>query len=483
MGKRLAGTIPGILAAAIAALLFAAPADAQTQTSFRNPVLPVDTSGGDSPDPWLFRHNGRYWINYTSDGQLVYRSARVLDALADAPERRIWPPAGQTEPVDRKAEPWAPETHLINGHWYVYYTATAAGTGVRAHRIYVLESRTDSPAGPYRFKSELSLPQPYAIDGTVFSLKGKLYLAYSGGPLFTPASIYLTKLSNPWTVKGLPIVISTPEYDWEKQSFAINEGPEALIHGGKLNLIFSASWCGSGLYALGRLTVPSGSNLMQASTWAGSKFPDPVFETSAVRGVYGPGHGSFFSTGGGRQWWNVYHATDQAGKGCFTGGLRTTRVQPFTWNADGTPRFGTPASLNADLRSPAPDRTIAIQAEKNRSFPATGRATRVKDRRFFGYAGITLKPKTGKLPAMKLGILRKGRYRLFLRVLAEPDSKRLGVVLPDGRMVSRRITRQSEQVVNVDMGTVSLNRGRRFLRLRSMSPVTLDQIRLQPVRK
>lgn len=475
--------VPAIACVVLTALLLSAPAEAQTQSSFRNPVLPLDASGNDSPDPWLFRHDGRYWINYTSDGQLVYRSARVLDGLADAREHRIWPPEGQTEPVERGAELWAPETHRIGNRWYVYYTATAAGTGIYSHRIYVLESRSDSPAGPYRFKAELSLPQPYAIDGTVFEVKGRLYLAYSGGPAFTPASIYLAELSDPWTVKGMPIEISTPEHDWEKQSFAINEGPEALIHGGKLNLIFSASWCGSGLYALGRLTVPAGADLADPATWADSKFPDPVFETDAGRGVYGPGHGSFFGTNGGKEWWNVYHATDEAGKGCFTGGLRTTRVQRFTWNRDGTPRFGSPASLRNDLVAPKPDRTIAIQAELKRSFRSSARASRIEDRRFFGYAGMTLKPKSGKLPAMKFGILRKGRYRLFLRVLGGPRAGWLKLVRPDGQKVTRKLARPRERVINLNLGTVNLNRGRRFLRLRSGQPVSLDQIRLQPERK
>jgi GH43 family beta-xylosidase len=32
---------------------------------------------------------------------------------------------------------------------------------------------------------------------------------------------------------------------------------------------------------------------------------------------------------------------------------RTTRVQRFTWNADGTPNFGTPLSLSTQITPPA----------------------------------------------------------------------------------------------------------------------------------
>jgi GH43 family beta-xylosidase len=474
-----------VLIAGLGLLSLAGSADAAKppkQLSLRNPILPLDATNDDSPDPWIFRHNGRYWINYTSSGKLIYRKATRLAGLADAPEVQIWPPEGQTEPDERSADLWAAETHRIDGRWFVYYSANSHSEGVTRHRMYVLESQTRSPAGPYEFKGQLNVPDPYAIDGTLIQLRGKLYVAYSGGPNFTPAAIRLVRLSNPWTVKGLPITISNPEYAWEKEGFPINEGPEVLIHGKQLHMIYSASWCGSGLYALGRLTVPKSSDLMNPATWANAKYPDPVFQTAAARGVYGPGHGSFFTTDGGRHFWNVYHATEQPGKGCFTGGLRTTRVQPFTWNYDGTPNFRRPVSVDQDVRAPTQDATIAIQAESSK-FNDPARATRLDERRFFGYAGMTLEPAEGKLTAMRFRLNRPGPYRLFLRVLAGPESGVLTLVRPDGREVSRDTTREKTGPVELNMGRMKLNRGRRFLRLRSTVPVKLDQIRLQPQRK
>jgi GH43 family beta-xylosidase len=143
-------------------------------------------------------------------------------------------------------------------------------------------------------------------------------------------------------------------------TLAINEGPEVLEHRGTLNVIYSASWCGTGQYALGRLTVPARANLLDPATWQDAKSPVAVFQGDPARGVYGPGHGSFFTSPDGRESWMAYHATEDR-RGCFTGGLRTTRAQPFTWNADGTPDFGTPVSLDADIPAPAGDGTIAVQ--------------------------------------------------------------------------------------------------------------------------
>lgn len=452
------------------------------QTSIRNPILPVDAAGVDSPDPWIFRHDGRYWINYTSDGRLVYRSAPRLDRLGSAPERRIWPPEGTPEPADRSRELWAPETHRINGRWYVYYTASGPGE-LGQHRMYVLESMGSGPAGPYTFKGQLSLPEPFAIDGTILRLDGHIYMLYSGGPTFAPTSIELVELENPWTVKGLPLTISSPEYGWEKNGFRINEGPQVLKHGKWLHIVYSASWCGTGMYALGRLTVPVTADPLAPATWAGSKFPDPVFTGDPDRGVYGPGHGSFFTRNDGRESWNVYHATDEAGKGCFTGGVRTTRAQRFGWNRDGTPSFGRPVSLSRDIPAPAGDRTIAFQAE-SAGFGGSKRATRIGDRRLHGYAGRNLTPagEDGILPAMRFRLPRGGMYRLYLRVLGSPAGDAITLLRPRGSHSTRNRSEKNGGPVELDMGRIRLVKGRRHLRLRSQAPVVLDQVRLQPLR-
>ncbi len=481
MGTRIFRTallaLLSILGAGIAAVPALAAKPPAQPSSLRNPILPLSADGDDSPDPWVFRHNGTYWINYTSNRKIVYRSAAVLGALGSAPERTVWPPEGQVEPAGRSVEVWAPETHKVGGRWYIYYTAKGPNE-VDAHRMFVLESKTKSPAGPYEFKAQLELPQPYAIDGTVFQAGGKLYLAYSGGPRFTPTSIYLAELSNPWTVKGTPIMISTPEYGWEKIPVGINEGPEALLHGNKLHIIFSASWCGSGMYALGRVTVPKKANLTDPETWAGAKYPDPVFETDDARGVYGPGHGSFFTSNGGKEYWNVYHATEEAGKGCFTGGSRSTRVQRFTWKEDGSPNFGRPVSLTSDIHAPKGDNTIAVQAESSK-FLAPSRVSTLAERRFYGYSGVTLTPAGDRLPAMRFRLRRKARYQVYVRVLGGPEAGRVSLIRPDGHRVTRNAARSESGAIELNMGRMRLGKGLRSLRLRSATPVSLDQIRLQ----
>jgi len=469
-----------------AAVLGPAPAAAGAHTSWRNPVIPETAGGGDTPDPWLFLHGGRYWLTYTSTSWIEVRSAKRLASLAAARPRRLWPRPGSAEPAERCCAIWAPEIHRLRGprgkRWYVYYTASGANEGL-AHRLYVLESAGRDPDGPYRFKGQLRVPQAYAIDPTVASVRGRLYLIYSGGSSFAPTSLFLAPLSNPWTVSGAPIEISRPTLPWETAVFAINEGPEVLVHGNALNVIYSASWCGTGAYALGRLTVPRNANLLDPATWSGAKHPLPLFASAPERGVYGPGHGSFFTSPDGRQSWMVYHATDDQ-RGCFTGGLRTTRAQPFRWNADGTPDFGAPVSLSTDISAPGGDGTIAVQAEDAVRKPTTPRSEVVADRRLFGYQGLLVRPAgTGSvLPSLWVRVPRSGRYAIRLRVLGGPSTGRVTLAPRHHRSVTRSARRATEHAVELDFGSLWLRAGRLEVRLRSPSSLTLDQLRLQPRR-
>lgn len=455
--------------------------------SLRNPVIPVTASGEDTPDPWLFRHDGRYWLTYTTGRRIEVRSAATLAGLASVRPRRLWPRAGPAEPPERCCQVWAPEVHRLRGpsgpRWYVYFAANAGE--VTEHRMYVLESARDDPAGPYRFKAQLQVPHPYAIDATVASVGGRTFLIYSGGTSFTPASLFLAPLSDPWTVGGPPLEISRPALPWETVVFAINEGPEVLVRGGRLHVIYSASWCGTGAYALGRLTVPRDANLLDPAVWRDAKHPAPLFGKAPARGVFGPGHGSFFTSPDGRESWMVYHATDDD-RGCFTGGLRTTRAQRFRWRADGTPDFGEPVSLADDIAAPGGDGTIAVQAESAlRRGRLGGRAEAVDDRRLFGYRGVAVRPaRRGRASAaLRVRVPRTGRYAAHLRVLGGPAARAITVVRPGGRSVTRSVRRTRERAVELHVGVLALEAGTAVLRLRSRRAMTLDQVRLEPRRR
>jgi len=314
-----------------------------TAATFRNPL---NNSG---PDPWLTYYDGYYYLAATTWGDaatgLTMRKAATIAELKTATPIRIW----QDSTASRCCNYWAPEFHLLtstNGtHWYGYYTGGAAGTNYAANQhIHVIESASTDPLGPYTYKGQLV--SRAALDGSILQLNGALYAIY--GIWDSVQNIYIQAMSNPWTTTGSGVKISTPLYDWERQTGPVNEGPVALQHSGKTFIIYSASACWGPDYKLGMLTY-TGTNPLDASSW--TKSTQPVFQRSDANGVFAPGHNTFFKSPDGTEDWMIYHANSSASGACDMS--RTPRIQKFTWNADGTPNFGEPVSTGADLAVPS----------------------------------------------------------------------------------------------------------------------------------
>lgn len=65
-----------------------------------------------------------------------------------------------------------------------------------------------------------------------------------------------------------------------------------------------------------------------------------------LTGVY-----RFFYSPDGKEIWNVYHATANAKGTCD--GNRYTMAEKVNWKADGTPDFGVPSALSAEIQVPS----------------------------------------------------------------------------------------------------------------------------------
>ena len=327
---------------------------ATSSSTFTNPVLPT------GPDPWVeYKDGWYYYMNTTVKNLTVWKTRNVAD-LKSAQKKVVWTPPA-TGPYSHDI--WAPEIHFLRGKWYIYFSGDA-GTN-QTHRIWVIENASPDPLqGEWTFKGKLADPaDKWAIDASVFEDQGWLYAIWSGwqGDENGTQSIYIARLKNPWTVEGPRARISTPEYPWEKVGdippilkegnpphIDVNEGPEILRHNNKLFLIYSASACWTDNYALGMLTADSGAVLINPAAW--KKSPQPVFQQSPKAHVYATGHNSFFRSPDGKQDWIIYHANSQPGQGC--GWHRAPHAQPFTWNDDGSPNFGTPVPTGKPLPKP-----------------------------------------------------------------------------------------------------------------------------------
>lgn len=321
-------------------------ADKQT---FTNPLLPYGA------DPYSIYKDGYYYYTHTAGDKLVLWKTKNITDLKNAKGVTVWaPPPG----TNYSRELWAPEIVFINNKWYIYFAADDGKN--ENHRMYVIENSGPDPIqGEWIFRGKIADPaDKWAIDGDVFEHKNQLYMLWSGweGDVNGMQNIYIAKMSNPWTIDGNRVKISSPQLEWERHGSLgnnefvyVNEGPQYLKGKNKVFVIYSASGCWTDFYTLGMLTANDTANLLDPSSW--KKSPEPVFKPEAGSGIYGAGHNSFFKSPDGKEDWILYHANDSPGDGC--GKKRKPRAQKFTWQKDGTPWFGSPVSNSKSLAVPS----------------------------------------------------------------------------------------------------------------------------------
>ncbi|WP_460686448.1 glycoside hydrolase family 43 protein [Niabella aquatica] len=323
------------------------PPEVTKPAKFQNPLL------NSAPDPWVAQRGGFYYFLQTHGNRIEIRKTAAMNQLATAPSTVVFnaPASGANS-----RDVWAPEMFFLQGKWYIYYTASN-GQDVN-HRMFVLENANEDPTTQNWVDKGQLITQPnnlWSIDGSILEYKNELFFIWSGRPGAATGNltqnIYISKMSNPYTLTGETVMISTPQNAWETKGFAVNEGPEILKNGkGDVFLIYSASYCGTDDYCLGMLTLAKDANPLLPASW--TKTPNPVF--TKIPTAYGPGHNGFFKSKDGKEDWIVYHANMESrpdNSGC--GNSRSTRMQKFTWNANGTPNFGEPVAAGAFINAPA----------------------------------------------------------------------------------------------------------------------------------
>ncbi|MCB2379054.1 glycoside hydrolase family 43 protein [Hymenobacter sp. BT635] len=316
-----------------------------TATTFTNPLLP---SG---PDPWVYQKDGFYYYLHTTNTSLrIWKTARMSD-LGTTPSVLAWSP---TPGGPASGNLWAPELHFLEGKWYIYYTAGPPGSDLGQQRTWVLENTAADPTtGTWTDKGRIFNPSAdfWAIDGTVLEQNNKRYFIWSGhNGLDGVQRIYISEMSNPWTLVGPRVELSRPEFNWENVGPPyVNEGPEILKRGDKTFLVYSASFCGSDQYALGMLTATSTADPLLPASW--KKSTTPVFSQNPANRAYATGHNGFFKSRDGQEDWIIYHANSNPNEGCVE--KRNPRMQKFTWNADGTPNFGVPVAIGVPITKPS----------------------------------------------------------------------------------------------------------------------------------
>ncbi|MDL2303068.1 glycoside hydrolase family 43 protein [Dysgonomonas sp. OttesenSCG-928-D17] len=340
------------------ALLFNTSCSSQENRGYE-PELPEDKKyftnpiKADGADPWMIRHDGKYYLSESSgNAKINVITSPTITDMGSGVSVCVW-----ESPVDgmagAKYNLWGPHLNYVKGSWYIYYCAqSTADSEFTSQRMWALKSTTASPLGPYEDMGEVidSNDKEWAIDGSIIERgNGDLYFVWSGIPDLNTLHqhTYIAKMLNPTRIDRSTIVkISSPTETWETSVRPIQEGQRPLIidKNGKTIIMFSANGSWSDEYCLGSLTNTDG-NYLNPSSW--TKSVQPVFKKT--NNIFGPGGASYVKSPDGTQDWIVYHSAKRKGSGWD----RSVHTQKFTWDANGDPVFGEPATNGVKLEKPS----------------------------------------------------------------------------------------------------------------------------------
>lgn len=298
-------------------------------------------------DPYVYRHtDGTYYFTASVPAydRIVLRRAKTLEGLARAEEVTVWT-RHETGPMG--AHIWAPELHYLDGRWYLYF---AGGEAEKKWEIrpYVLECvQSDPMTGKWEEKGKMQAAegddfsfQAFSLDGTVFENRGKRYYVWAEkvGVGKQISNLYIAEMETPCRLKTVQVLLTTPDYDWERVGFWVNEGPAIIKKGGKIYLTYSASETGIS-YCLGMLTVSEEADLLDPRSWKKERYP--VLTGDEKKGIYGPGHNSFTVDEDGNDVM-VYHARTEkeiTGDPLYNPN-RHAMLMKIDWDKEDKPIFG-----------------------------------------------------------------------------------------------------------------------------------------------
>ena len=297
-------------------------------------------------DPYVYKHtDGTYYFTASLpdyDG-IALRKADKLFNLKDAPEKMIWK---KHDKGIMSFHVWAPELHFIFGKWYIYFAAGDVDD-IWAIRPYVLECLGDDPFNdewiekgmmqcsdedPFSFRA-------FSLDATVLENHGEYYFIWAEkvGVGKQISNLYIAKMESATKLSTVQVLLTTPDYDWERVGFWVNEGPAFIKNDGKIYMTYSASETGVA-YCIGMLSADENDDLLDPKSWEKRRMP--VLKTSEELKIYGPGHNSFTVNDEGEPVM-IYHARTEAeivGNPLYNPN-RHAMVMKVKWNESGEPEF------------------------------------------------------------------------------------------------------------------------------------------------
>ena len=213
----------------------------------------------------------------------------------------------------------------------------------------------------------------WAILPSVFTHKDGLYMIWSGWQKrrieAETQCIYIAKMENPWTLASDRILISKPEYEWERQwinpdgsktgyPIYVNEDPHYFHtkEKDKVLIYYSASGTWTPYYSVGMLYADANSDLLNPSSW--TKSEKPVFTQNPDNQVFATGSPCFIPSPDQQEIYFLYQARaiDKEPYGSLPSGdmdTRSPRLQKMEWGDDGFPVLGEALSEVDKIKKPS----------------------------------------------------------------------------------------------------------------------------------
>ncbi len=308
---------------------------------------PIDNQNGG--DPFIVEDETGTYYTFTTGGGIDIRKIKSFDDTTVLEHKTVyW--CGNDGIIK---DIWAPEIHKIGDKWYIIAcgvfdkSVVPKGKMPRAknkteHDDYyrygfILESKTEDIMGEYEFKGHIAPDGMNNIDGTYLQKDGRLFYICSAYLDVAYQCIYMTEMENPYTLKkdedGRPnsVILSEPEYRWEKKGWCVNEGPAVLYNNDDIFVVYSASGFSSGGYCMGMLSF-KGGEVLNSDNW--TKHRTKVHGNIPLKSIYNAGHCSFLYRTDGKIYM-VYHATQTRD---FFESPRLTYVKEMVFK-NGVPQF------------------------------------------------------------------------------------------------------------------------------------------------
>lgn len=298
-------------------------------------------------DPYVCRHtDGTYYFTASVPeyDKIVLRHSNTLTGLKNSEEKILW---SKYESGPQSIHVWAPELHRLCDHWYIYYAA-GDKDDVWNIRPYVLKCLGDDPmSDPWEDigmmqaadEDEFSF-KAFSLDATILQNKGEFYYIWAEktGVGRQISNLYIARMKSPNKLETAQVLLTTPDYDWERVEFWVDEAPAVLKHNGTIYLTFSSSATGS-CYCMGMMYADENSDLLDPQSW--KKINKPVLKTDSSKGIYGPGHNSFVKAEDGITDLCVFHARqyDEIMGNSLYDPNRHAMIMEVKYDAKGIPVF------------------------------------------------------------------------------------------------------------------------------------------------